>query len=199
MSGRPVAEQFVGGWKHPTSKPTVVKIWRVCCEKAHNDKFSRYKLAVERRTNLPGGNSHRRWHGTARACLLGDNEQEMALCLSPSCSLCGILRSSFQVSLAGRATAFQRFGRGIYASATSSKANDYVQEIGGSPYRAMLLNDVVVGNGKKMFNDDLSLTQPPSGFDSVLGEPGGGSLNYDETVVYRNDAIRPMFLIIYRS
>jgi hypothetical protein len=30
----------------------------------------------------------------------------------------------------------------------------------------------------------------------VLGEPGG-DLNYEETVVYDNDAIRPAFLIVY--
>ena len=30
----------------------------------------------------------------------------------------------------------------------------------------------------------------------VLAEKGG-SLNYDELVVYRNDAIRPSFLVMY--
>jgi hypothetical protein len=30
----------------------------------------------------------------------------------------------------------------------------------------------------------------------LVGEPGG-DLNYEETVVYDNDAIRPAFLIVY--
>jgi ADP-ribose pyrophosphatase YjhB (NUDIX family) len=31
----------------------------------------------------------------------------------------------------------------------------------------------------------------------IYGVPGG-HLNYDETVVYRNDAIRPAFVLVYR-
>ena len=30
----------------------------------------------------------------------------------------------------------------------------------------------------------------------VFGEPGG-DLNYEETVVYNNDAIRPAYLVVY--
>ena len=33
-------------------------------------------------------------------------------------------------------------------------------------------------------------------FSKVIGEPGM-DLNYEETVVYDNDAIRPAFLIVY--
>jgi len=45
--------------------------------------------------------------------------------------------------------------------------------------------------------DDESLTQPPAGYDAVIGEPGG-NLNYDECIVYNNDAIRASFLIVYK-
>jgi len=61
----------------------------------------------------------------------------------------------------------------------------------------MLLNSVVMGKTVKLRTNDESLTQPPSGFDSVIGEPGG-DLNYDESIVYTNDAIRPLYLVIYR-
>jgi hypothetical protein len=78
----------------------------------------------------------------------------------------------------------------------------------------MLLNKVVVGKGCKMTQDNVSLTEPPAGYDSVrvskvfsatlrnqyhfqvLAEKGG-RLNYDELVVYTNDAIRPSFLVMY--
>ncbi|EPS92982.1 hypothetical protein FOMPIDRAFT_93797 [Fomitopsis schrenkii] len=43
----------------------------------------------------------------------------------------------------------------------------------------------------------VTLTQPPARYDSVLGEPGA-ELNYDEAVLYRNEAIRPLFLVIYK-
>jgi len=61
----------------------------------------------------------------------------------------------------------------------------------------MLVNDVVMGRVIKLTKTDTTLTQPPYGYDAVIGEPGG-DLNYDECVVYNNDAIRPSFLIIYR-
>ncbi|CCM01087.1 uncharacterized protein FIBRA_03135 [Fibroporia radiculosa] len=193
-----VSKQFTDGWRHPTSKPTVIKIWKIYGDKRHSDRFSRYKLAVERRTGLSNGNSRRRWHGTSRSCLLGDNEYNQDLCSARDCSLCSIIRSSFELAQAGNNTNFGRFGAGIYTSATSSKANDYVKENGGSPYRAALLNDVVLGKAKKLFTGDTSLTAPPQGYDSVIGEPGG-DLNYDESIVYKNEAICPLFLIIYRN
>jgi len=60
----------------------------------------------------------------------------------------------------------------------------------------MLLNDVVMGHTIELEYTDTSLTEPPGEYDSVFGEPGG-DLNYDETVVYNEDAICPSFLIIY--
>ncbi|THG97198.1 hypothetical protein EW026_g4755 [Hermanssonia centrifuga] len=61
----------------------------------------------------------------------------------------------------------------------------------------MLLNEVIMGNPIKLTTKDEDLTKPPDGYDSVVGEPGD-ELNYDESIVYRNDAIRPLFLIIYQ-
>jgi len=112
-----------------------------------------------------------------------------------SCNLCRIIKRSFELARAGENTNFKRFGAGIYTSATSSKANDYSTST-VSPWKAMLLNDVVMGKAIKLTWTDTSLTEPPQGYDSVIGEPGGG-LNYDEAVVYNEDAICPSFLIIY--
>jgi len=61
----------------------------------------------------------------------------------------------------------------------------------------MLLNDVVMGKTIKLTTSNESLTKPPAGYDSVVGEPGG-DLNYDESIVYSNDAIRASFLIVYK-
>jgi hypothetical protein len=82
--------------------------------------------------------------------------------------------------------------------------------------KAVLLNKVVVGKGKKLMYDDTTLTAPPPGYDSVstndIGSPletcsilcahqvlaeKGGSLNHDELVVYDNDAIRPSYIVMY--
>ncbi|KAH9958350.1 hypothetical protein BC827DRAFT_1136328, partial [Russula dissimulans] len=107
---------------------------------------------------------------------------------------------SFEIGRAGENTNFGRFGVGIYTSATSSKvsehyANDYSTST-TSPFKAMLLNDVVMGKAIKLRWTDTSLTKPPQGYDSVIGEPGG-ELNYDEAEVEKQDAICPSFLIIY--
>ncbi|KAL6299580.1 ADP-ribosylation, partial [Sparassis latifolia] len=195
-----VDTQFKNAWKHSITVPTVVKVWRIYGSKAINDRFLKYRQDVERRTGLTEGNNRRRWHGTIRACTLGDNDNLRDLCTSQSCSLCQIIRSSFQLARAGQRTNFGRFGAGIYTSATSSKANDYAVNSGGSPYKAMFLNEVVMGKGIKLTRDNVSLTEPPVGYDSVIGEPGG-SLNYDESIGTPsiNDAIRPMFLVIYRG
>jgi len=66
--------------------------------------------------------------------------------------------------------------------------------------KALLLNNIVVGNGKKLTRNAPSLTEPPAGYDSVVAEAvPGGSLNYDELVVYKNEAIRPSYLVMYES
>jgi hypothetical protein len=66
------------------------------------------------------GNQQRRWHGTTRKCRIGDNGQA-TLCCSRECSLCCIIRSSFDISQAMKKTGWGRFGRGIYTSSASSK------------------------------------------------------------------------------
>jgi hypothetical protein len=95
------------------------------------------------------------------------------------------------------------------------RSNDYSHNDCKSSLKAILLNKVVVGKGCKLLQDNTSLTAPPAGYDSVsffsrtrwltshrlcvikvLAEKGG-SLNYDELVVYDNDAIRPSFLVMY--
>lgn len=65
------------------------------------------------------GNEYLLWHGTARACRLGEPGQNV-FCTSPNCSLCSIARGSFNMACAN-AGAWQRFGSGIYTSTKSSK------------------------------------------------------------------------------
>ncbi|KAJ6452836.1 hypothetical protein C8R45DRAFT_847562, partial [Mycena sanguinolenta] len=65
-----------------------------------------------------------------------------------------------------------------------------------SKYKAMLLNNVVVGRAYETNKAMVGSTAPPKGFDSVCGLPGS-ALKYDETCVYDDDAIRPTYLILY--
>lgn len=69
---------------------------------------------------MTAGNEQRRWHGTSRICNLGDNG-ETKCCLDSKCSLCSIVRISFDLGRWASNTKWGRFGKGIYVSATASK------------------------------------------------------------------------------
>lgn len=60
--------------------------------------------------NLTAGNEKRRWHGTRKDCNLGDpsSTQGTTLCNAPSCSLCNIIRESFNISQWGKNTGWGR-------------------------------------------------------------------------------------------
>ncbi|KAG1821990.1 uncharacterized protein BJ212DRAFT_1445366 [Suillus subaureus] len=185
-----VADQFKTSWRHQTACPTVRRVHKVIVSPASIAKYEAYRAAVESRGNFvaagrSAGNENRRWHGTTRECNLGDNGNS-TLCSSQTCSLCCILRTSYNLNLFGKKTGWGRFGHGIYTSSTSSKSNDYSTNVNPSKLKAILLNKVVVGKGYKMTQDNTSLTAPPA-----------GSLNYDELVCYANDAIRPSYIVMY--
>jgi len=122
--------------------PPVRRIYKIVTPKgqltSYNAKFQSsdvkrcdrciiYRAAVEAKGQFVSsgrseGNENRRWHGTGRVCNLGDNGQTQ-FCSTHNCSLCSIIRSSFDISLWGKKTGWGRFGKGIYTSSTSSKSN----------------------------------------------------------------------------
>lgn len=202
---RSVEGQFNQTWRHNTNCPEVKAIYKIIVTEASLRQYQEHQENVEARGNFVAlgksrGNENRRWHGTKRKCRLGDPGYT-SFCAEAGCALCCIIKSSFDIKFFKAATGWGRFGHGIYTSSTSSKSNDYSKNVGiNSDWKALLLNKVVVGNGKKLINDDTSLTEPPPGFDSVLAEVApGGSLNYDELVVYHNDAVRPSYLVMYKT
>ncbi|KLO05182.1 ADP-ribosylation [Schizopora paradoxa] len=198
-----VRRQFKKSWRHTQKKcPHLRAVYKIVSSKKLNDDYEAYRTHIESQRNFVAtgnspGNERRRWHGTARECSLGDTGN-VKPCFSQTCSLCGIIRSSFDVAFFGRKTGWGRFGRGIYTSSTSSKSDDYSQNNGQvqSQWKALLLNKVVVGRGHRLTQGDTTLTNPPIGFDSIIAEPGD-SLNYDELVVYSNNAIKPSYLVMY--
>ncbi|KAF7312710.1 PARP catalytic domain-containing protein [Mycena indigotica] len=196
-----VADQFKASWRHANKYcPPVRRVYKIVSTQTSMANYKTYQTTVESAGHFVAsgrspGNENRRWHGTKRECNVGDKGQAQ-LCQSTKCSLCCIIKSSFDISLWGTKTGWGRFGKGIYTSSTSSKSNDYSHNECSSNLKAILLNKVIVGRGCKLTHDNVALTAPPTGYDSVLAEKGG-SLNYDELVVYSNDAIRPSFLVMY--
>lgn len=49
------------------------------------------------------------FHGTERACLLGEEESQTNLCQLRHCKLCSIIRNSFDVKLCGSHHKFSRY------------------------------------------------------------------------------------------
>ncbi|KIO18855.1 hypothetical protein M407DRAFT_83498 [Tulasnella calospora MUT 4182] len=141
------------------------------------------------------GNEWRRWHGTSRLCNVGDDPENPALCVRSGCSLCSILRTSFQVSEVNpQGQVFRKFGKGIYTSHLSSKAFDYAVNGGSaSQYSMIMLNNVIVGRGYKLTQDSMGVTGPPSDYHSMLTD-----WSY-QVVVYNDDAIRPSWLVVYKN
>lgn len=201
-SHKSIVNQFESSWRHTGKKcPAVKHVYLIVSPKLVVDRYEAYRERVEARGNFAAtgrsaGNENRRWHGTRRECDLGEDGQTEP-CTLPTCSLCKIVRESFDLRFFKGRTGWGRFGRGIYTSSTSSKSDDYACDATAqSSLKSMILAKVVVGRGCKMRYDDTTLTAPPLGYDSVLGEKGA-RLNYDEVVVYSNEAIRPAYLILY--
>ncbi|CAG8658708.1 6602_t:CDS:2 [Ambispora leptoticha] len=217
-----ISNQFIKSWKHAHKPlPDVTAIWKIYCSEAMNKRYNAYRDAVEyqqklagkpfpkgdgmRRRTMTAGNEQRRFHGTKMNCFVGLLKTAI-LCSDNTCAICCIIREGYKLKFVGTgeiSLAFQRFGRGLYFSGTSSKSDDYneksLKNYNGFKYKAMLLNKVVVGKGFPQIVDDTNLVRPPNGYDSILGEPSStGNLNYDEVVVYDEAACLPQYLIIYR-
>ncbi|KAJ7819809.1 hypothetical protein B0H13DRAFT_1661185, partial [Mycena leptocephala] len=181
--------------------PRVTKIYKVIAPDSSMKSYNAYRDRVEKagqfkKQGKSPGNEKRRWHGTSRQCYLGDTGPRPKLCGSPTCAICSILKSSFDLAFFGKKTKWGRCAG--FHGPSSGRSDDLTGHGRPSPWKAMLLNRVVVGNGIKLIKNNDKLTAPPLGHDSVLAEVAAtGDLNYDEVVVYDNAAIRPAYVVMY--
>ncbi|EJD55056.1 hypothetical protein AURDEDRAFT_49682, partial [Auricularia subglabra TFB-10046 SS5] len=130
----------------------------------------------------------KRFRAEARFCRIGDPGRPAKLCSSADCRLCSAIRTGFQQGC--------RFGVGIYAAPTSSKAYDYCQNQGNGSdrYRALLMTRIVLGNSEHVVWGDPNRTRPGKGYDSVQAKPN--FIEPTELVVYNSTCIRPAYLVI---
>jgi len=211
--------QFQESWKHPGTKPTVVRVLQLWNPGVVWQRHCNYTKALEARMGPGKGNVVRRFHGTS----LGANcnfavAAKVPPCDGRDCSLCSICSKSFSLDKAGSGTSkntfSNRYGDGMYFSATSSKANDYAadseRQIGEQNVRVMLLCRVACGNTYVATKDAMSADEVkkasglyPSKFggpyDSLRAETteNGGALNYDEEVIFNDAAAIPSYAIVY--
>ncbi|KAF6755458.1 hypothetical protein DFP72DRAFT_811528 [Ephemerocybe angulata] len=198
-----VARSFRHGWKHPKKKlPRIYAIFRVTMPERDLKPFHRYRAQVTSTPSLSlsvtnPANEQLLFHGTTRCCSLGEDKRSTRVCDLPQCNLCCVIRSSFDVKKCGSKHRFKRFGLGIYNTTCSSKADDYTANPDhASNLRVVIASRVIVGRPYRRKKNATTLTEPPCGYHSVIGEPGI-DLNYEETVVYNNDAIRPAYVVVY--
>ncbi|KAF8193784.1 hypothetical protein BJ912DRAFT_231340 [Pholiota molesta] len=188
-----VSQKFLDGWSHPhKAVPTVRRVFYVAYSTAagleHLGKFSDYCNRV--------GNVQMLFHGTQRACRIGETSTSVTACTSQECNLCNILRGSYNMERAkGR-----MFGPGIYSTRVSSKADDYSNTSDPSVYtRVMIVNHVALGRSKTMYEASHDMQHAPHLYNSVTAAtyPEGGKVNYHEAVVYREDAICANAIVVY--
>jgi len=178
MTYAEVERRFMRAWKGVGACPSIKKVFKIIENKSFLQPYDQYKKRL--------GNEVFRYHGTSRSCTLG-SQGNTRLCPSTTCALCSILRTSFKVNLANP---LGGFGAGVYTSSAANKAYSYSN--GGRG--AIIVTKVVLGTAYEVsaFNEVMSC---PRGYNSVVFNRQNGMLN--ETIVYTNDAIRPVFLIIF--
>jgi hypothetical protein len=183
---------FKKKWEHPNSEADVKQVYMATMQGIANSFrgkcFNKYK----------GKRDYKMvYHGTQRACNVGEKGDTLWLCKNKECFLCQILWHSFKVE---KSSGGGMFGRGIYSTPVSSKANLYARNHKvKSRYHAILLCQVVSDNPQAMTGPNSALTAPSPGYNCVKGltVAKGGALNYPEIVVYQNEAIIPIGVILY--
>ncbi|CAM9649973.1 unnamed protein product [Pylaiella littoralis] len=169
---------FVSNWKHkkPTEGVSVVSVIKITMPVDVSNRHEAYK--EERVVS----NVCRRYHGTSRSdgCRFHVGE---SMCLRQDCALCSICQVGFKLGAnVGHSPvkhAKTRYGRGIYFSSVSGKANDFAKrtaevdrrQVGSPKVRFMLVADVVAGESFVTTETNFQhLASPPQGYDSVVGK-----------------------------
>ena len=148
-------------------------------------RYADYKASM--REGVVDGNELMLFHGCAHDAI-------------ESIARTGFLKT-FQTSAAG---AWQRYGPGFYFAMHASKSHEYpVSEMHAIPpgkhFRTMVLCKVARGTVlATQENMDGLGGAAPEGYDSIHGvATAGGPLNYDELVVYAEEAILPYAVVTY--
>ncbi|CAM9158575.1 unnamed protein product [Ectocarpus sp. 13 AM-2016] len=187
----------------PANGVSIVRIFSIQVPHEVRDMHEQYKRMVV--VNLS-----QRFHGTScnEGCnFMVDPQGATAPCGLSSCSVCSICMLGFKLGRNVARTALAtciplRYGTGIYFSSVSGKANDYADlsaktDKDGTELRCMFVANVAGGKAFNTKNPYLPQSEcPPPGYQSVVGEMGQG-LNFDEVVVYKEQAALPTHLIVY--
>ncbi|KAK3937940.1 hypothetical protein QBC46DRAFT_344047 [Diplogelasinospora grovesii] len=188
-------KKFNDGWLHPEKEAEVQAIYLATKDDlVRSYRGRRFTAAMK----AHGDREFRtRFHGTQRACHIGDHNGNLTLCRKDECHVCGILRHSFKVE---KSTTGSMFRRGIYSTTASSKADIYAKNYHLHSHKHVMIICRVIANRPQLLGSaDHERRGPDGGFNYVEAVPQsyGGDVKYPETIVYRDDDIIPVGLIIY--
>ena len=196
---RDLCRRFQKDWaKEKGPCPSIIAIVRIVNPMVA-ERFNNY------RSKLPAfyQGTEKRYHGTTLCCDLANYAE---LCDDPNCGACGIAMRGFDPQRINL-SAWQRFGNGFYFAYNSSKSYDYAtgNRFGATVrdkntcYNAVLVCKIAPGRKYDIRYRDTQLPTPPPGYNSFHGRSKGifrkGELNYDELVVFDNEAICPRYII----
>ncbi|CAM9611650.1 unnamed protein product [Scytosiphon promiscuus] len=194
-----LANQFRECWQKG-KEPDVQRIYQIQLKDDLEMKIEGYQNSK--------GNVCVAYHGTSchSACDFFVKEKE-GPCGRRTCSVCSICMKGFTVEKVGRtarSSSFQlRYGNGRYFSRVSGKSHDYSKtkiNLGPQRHYVVFVCEVSLGRAFQAKTHHLHRQPcPVPGYDSTEGltTARGGSLNYDEVVVYDDAAARPTHLISY--
>ncbi|CAN0060000.1 unnamed protein product, partial [Pylaiella littoralis] len=200
---RSLAHQFTSKWlPNATEGVEIVRVIKIKMPREIRKTHEEYKTMVP--------NIRRRFHGTHCSSICSFYVGG-SMCLQPDCRLCNISMHGFKIKdTVGTSPArngrsrWLMYGRGIYFSSFSNKADFFAkytakQDADGKEVRCMLVADVAAGNALVTTDKDFpQMTEPPTGYHSIVGEVGP-NLKSDELVVYDEAAALPTHFVVYRQ
>ncbi|KDQ12132.1 hypothetical protein BOTBODRAFT_34750 [Botryobasidium botryosum FD-172 SS1] len=176
-----VANYFKNSWGDAgTPAPDVKKVYKIVQAPTYSAMHKNYRSRV--------GNELRRWHGAVRACTIG-NGGNTTPCTLRGCSLCHILRSTFNAA---------KYPDGmIHTSSTTNKSDNYSKNLNQYPSKAMFLTKLAAGKSAKLPRSQLPAQRIPAGHDSVQLIGSRSNSLIDDLAVDNGEAVQPSYLVIY--
>lgn len=203
--------QFVGTWdEERCPAPSLRVVYEIVPPIEVIDSYLERQRAVEavgpgrRNEHSRAGNENRRWHGTSMRCT-GDFLLRGRICGDEGCGICRIIETArFRMDKAGDNTGGGKFGDGLYFTSRASTAKGYglakglrappenVEDfVSPGAGNALLLCGVLVGRCQLVRRRTKECL--PDAFHSrVVGKSSG----VDELVVFSEDQVMPMYLVI---
>lgn len=173
-----VSEKFARRWV--AGAPPSIRFIFAIANSELKEKWRRYRNTLNQKS------IEEYFHGTTLAC---DLMTSRTLCNNGHCGICGIACSGPDPRYIKRT----RFGKGFYLAHNSSRSDGYTEGVHG--YRAVLLCNILPGEKYELQHNDVNLTGPPPGYDSICGKVG----SEPEIVLFKPQAIMPRYVIIYKK